>query len=104
MGYLTVKDMQKQVDDWIQKNGGYWEPLSILGQCQEELGELARVVNNLYGGRRKKLGDPEGEIGSETSDLMFALVCLLNYHHIDLESAWIKTIDARCERDKTRYK
>lgn len=104
MEYLTLREMQKQVDDWVQKNGGYWAPLSILGQCQEELGELARIVNNIYGGRRKKIGDPETQIGSEISDLFFALICMANSHHIDLESTWIQTFRERCERDKDRYK
>ena len=105
MDDLTLKSMQKQVDDWIKNEaGGYWEPLSIQAQITEESGELARVVNNLYGGRRKKVGDPETQIGSEISDLFFALVCMANYHNINLEEMWNKTISARCERDKNRYK
>jgi len=64
MGDLTIKQLQKQVDDWIKENGDYWPPLSILVQCQEELGELARVVNDLYGGRVKKLEDQNTAIGT----------------------------------------
>ncbi|MFA4953511.1 MAG: MazG nucleotide pyrophosphohydrolase domain-containing protein [Candidatus Pacearchaeota archaeon] len=102
--YLTIRDMQKQVDDWIKDNKGYWNPLSIYAQVGEESGELARVLNNLYGGRVKKLDEPEKRIGEEISDLMFALVCLANSHNIDLEESWRETIARRCERDKNRYK
>mgnify|MGYP001616495075 CR=1 FL=1 len=102
--YLTLRDMQKQVDDWIKENGGYWKPLSIQAQITEETGELARVLNNMYGGRVKKLDDPERQIGEEISDLTFALICLANSHHIDLEQAWRETISRRCKRDENRYK
>lgn len=104
MSDYTIKDLQKEVDNWIQENGGYFKPLSINAQITEEHGELSRILNNLYGGRVKKLEDPEGEIGSEICDMMFALVCLANSHNIDLEQAWKQTISTRCERDKDRYK
>jgi len=101
---LTLREIQIKVDDWIQENGGYFEPLSIMAQVSEEFGELARILNNLYGGRVKKLEDPKKEIGSEISDIMFALVCLANSHNIDLDKLWKQTISKRCERDKDRYK
>ncbi len=96
--------MQKQVDDWIGLlKVGYFPPLSIMAQISEETGELARVLNNEHGGRVKKSADPESEIGSEISDIMFALICLANSHNINLEETWKKTVGARCERDKDRY-
>lgn len=48
--YLTLKDMQKQVDNWVQQfKPAYWPPLSIQAQITEEAGELARILNNMYG-------------------------------------------------------
>lgn len=101
---LTLRKIQIEVDEWIQENGGYFKPLSIMAQISEESGELARTLNNLYGDRVKKMEDPDKEIGKEICDLMFALICLANSHNIDLDKFWKETISARCERDKNRYK
>jgi len=76
----------------------------MMAQLSEETGELARVLNNEYGGRVKKAADPEKEIGSEICDVIFALICIANSHNIDLGEAWDKTVGARCQRDKDRYK
>jgi len=96
--------MQKQVDAWVsQYDPAYFPPLSIMAQISEEAGEIARELNNLYGGRIKKEGDPKTKIGGEICDLIFALICLANSHNINLSEAWDKKISARCERDKDRY-
>jgi NTP pyrophosphatase (non-canonical NTP hydrolase) len=102
--HLTLREIQVKVDEWISENGGYFSPLSIMAQVSEESGELARILNNLYGDRVKKLQDPEKEIGKEICDLIFALICLANSNNIDLDKEWKETISARCERDKERYK
>lgn len=101
---LTLREIQLQVDDWVTKNGGYFKPLSIMAQVSEESGEIARILNNIYGDRVKKLEDPNKEIGEEICDLVFALVCLANSHNINLDKLWKEKISARCERDKNRYK
>tara|TARA_Y100000310_G_C20081741_1_gene534169 strand:- start:70 stop:408 length:339 start_codon:yes stop_codon:yes gene_type:complete len=101
---MDIVDMQKQVDEWVsQYDPAYWPPLSIIAQLSEETGELARAINNEYGGRVKKAADPKTEIGSEICDIMFALICMANSHNINLSEMWNKTIGARCERDKDRY-
>jgi NTP pyrophosphatase (non-canonical NTP hydrolase) len=101
---MDIVDMQKQVDDWVsQYDPTYFPPLSIMAQVAEETGELARSLNNEYGGRVKKAADPKTEIGSEICHVIFALVCLANSHSINLGEMWDKTIGARCERDKERY-
>ena len=100
----SLLDMQKEVDEWVsQFNPAYFPPLSIMAQISEESGELARVLNNMYGGRVKKQEDPDKKIGQEISDIMFALVCLANSHDINLTKAWQETISARCKRDENRY-
>ncbi len=101
---MTLKEMQKQVDDWVQQfDPAYWPPLSIMAQISEETGEIARLLNNQYGGRIKKSADPESEIGAEICDLMFALICLANSHNIDLDEMWNTKIKERFERDKDRF-
>ena len=101
---MTLKDCQKQVDDWVnQFETPYWPPLSILTRITEEVGELATELNDRYGGRVKKPTDDTKDIGDEISDVFFALICLANSHNIDLDKAWQRTIDKCYGRDNQRY-
>ncbi len=51
--------MQKKIDEFASKAGGYWPPLSMLARLMEETGELAREMNHAYGTKKRK---PEEEI------------------------------------------
>ena len=53
---MEIKEMQKDVDNWISKYGGYWPPLSMLARLMEETGELAREMNHTYGTKKRKYG------------------------------------------------
>jgi len=101
---MSLKDKQKQVDDWVKQfEKPYFSPLSILAQLSEEVGELARTLNNNYGDRVKKSQEPNSEIKEEICDILFALICLANSHNIDLDEAWDSKIGERCKRDNERY-
>ena len=102
--FISLREMQLEVDKWVsQFNPSYWPPLSIMAQLTEETGELARNLNNLYGGRVKKEADQVKHIGAEICDIMFALICLANSHNIDLNKSWKEAIPIRCNRDKDRF-
>jgi len=46
---------QKELAQWFKKNNWpYWKPHEILARLFEEGGELARLVNHLYGPKKKK--------------------------------------------------
>ena len=46
----SLNQMQKEVDDYIsQFKAGYFSPLANLARLTEEVGELAREINNYYG-------------------------------------------------------
>jgi len=101
---MALKEVQKDVDDWVQQfKLPYWPPLSIMAAISEETGELAGELNDRYGGRTKKPTDDTKDIGDEISDVMFALVCLANSHKIDLSESWKRTIDKCYGRDNQRY-
>src|SRR4030042_178537 len=103
--FISLRDMQLEVDNWIsQFTPAYWPPLSIMAQISEETGELARNLNNMYGGRVKKEADATKHISEEICDIIFALICLANSHNIDLDKSWKETISVRCKRDENRYK
>jgi NTP pyrophosphatase (non-canonical NTP hydrolase) len=101
---MNFKDLQKQVDDWVQQYKiGYYPPLAIIAQATEELGELAREINNRHGPRIKKSKEDCAEIGEEISDLIFAMICLANSNNIDLDESWKKKMEKCYGRDADRW-
>lgn len=101
---MAFKDIQKQVDEWInQYKIGYYHPLAIITQAVEELGELAREINNRHGPRVKKSPEDTAEIEEEIADVMFAMICMANSQGIDLDEVWKKKMDKCYGRDKDRW-
>jgi len=101
---MSLKDIQKDVENFVnQFKVGYFPPLAILAQAIEELGELAREINNRYGPRVKKSPKDTSDIEEEIVGVMFALVCLANSHKINLDEAWNKKLGKIKERDKNRW-
>lgn len=101
---MTLKDMQKQVDDWTgQFKIQYWQPHEILARLIEETGELAREINHLYGPKKKKPVEQTKELGDEMGDILFTLSCLANSKGIDLDEAFSRVMDKQYGRDNNRY-
>ena len=100
---ITLKDVQKVVDDWIgQFEEGYWQPLSMLAALVEETGELARELNDREGFKKKR--EPgDGNLDLELADVLFSLVCLANYYHVDLDSAFKAVLEKYSRRDMDRW-
>lgn len=61
----------------------------------EEVGETARLINHLYGHKKKKDSEPVQELGIE-----LAVICLANSQGIDLEEAFEKMMVKYSVRDK----
>ncbi len=102
---MDLRDMQKEVDEWVKPfNPPYWPPHQQLARLTEETGEVAREINNLHGVKKRKPGEPEGNLGQELSDVIFTVVCLANSHEVDLDAEWKKMMDQKMYgRDKDRY-
>lgn len=101
---MSMEDMQKDVEKWIsQFKIGYFKPLEIHAAISEEIGELARELNNRYGPRTKKSPEDTADIQKEISDIMFNLICLANSHNIKLNDAWKDKMDKQYGRDKNRF-
>jgi NTP pyrophosphatase (non-canonical NTP hydrolase) len=99
----TLKSIQKAVDDWIgQFEEGYWPPLSMLAAVVEETGELARELNDRAGYKKKRAPDFTN-LGLELADVLFSLVCIANYYHVDLDSAFKDALDKYSKRDMGRW-
>ncbi|KXG11019.1 hypothetical protein AT864_00102 [Anoxybacillus sp. P3H1B] len=104
MSEKTIKQLQKEVDDYIgQFKEGYFSPLAMLARLTEELGELAREVNHYYGEKPKKKSETEKTIEEELGDLLFVLICFANSLQIDLEKAHDMVMEKFQTRDQNRW-
>jgi NTP pyrophosphatase (non-canonical NTP hydrolase) len=87
----TLSEAQRHVDHWIASHGGYWDPFQNLARLCEEVGELARAVNQTHGPKRLKSGETPGDPGAELGDILWVTLCLANQLDVDLEGAWERT-------------
>ena len=95
---------QKKVDDWFKKSGWpYWQPHEIMVRLMEETGELARLINHIYGPKQKKSGEATQEMEEEIGDIIYTLICLANSQGLDLDKCTEKSISKVVTRDKDRY-
>lgn len=96
--------MQKEVDDYIsQFKAGYFSPLANLARLTEEVGELAREINHVYGEKKKKATEEENTISNELGDNLFVLLCIANSMDIDLTESFNQTMEKFNTRDKDRF-
>jgi NTP pyrophosphatase (non-canonical NTP hydrolase) len=97
-------EIQKTIDKFINKHGGYWPPLSMFAALVEEIGELARELNHLEKHKTKKLGKPQVKcLGEELADAVFSIVCLANYYQINLNEELNKVLLKYKTRDSKRF-
>lgn len=100
----TLVALQEQVDLYI--NGfeeGYFPPMELLARLTEELGELSREVQHVYGMKKKKSEEAVRSLEEETGDLLFVLICFANAQGISLEKALTTVLDKYKVRDKDRW-
>ncbi|NLP44060.1 MAG: nucleotide pyrophosphohydrolase [Peptococcaceae bacterium] len=101
---MDIKDWQKEVDQWIsQFEEGYWQPSTMMLRLMEEVGELSREINHLYGQKPKKPNEPEGNLALEMADILFIIVCMANSLNIDLEKAFKDMMEKYRQRDSNRW-
>jgi NTP pyrophosphatase (non-canonical NTP hydrolase) len=101
---ITLRQAQRLVDAWMSRQGwDYWQPLAQLARLTEELGELARLINHLFGEKPKKPGEAEQELGLEMADLLYTMICLANSQGVDLQAALERTLEKYRLRDAERY-
>lgn len=66
--------------------------------------QTARILNHVYGEKKKKPEEVHKSLESEFGDLLFTIICMANALGVDLNSAHIKTIEKCKTRDKDRFK
>jgi NTP pyrophosphatase (non-canonical NTP hydrolase) len=94
---MELNELAIKVDDFIQTQGGYWEPAWMLAALTEELGELSRSLQVFHRVRDKSTSQRSevtlSDVEEECGDIIFALLCLTNSLNIDSENTLIKTLE-----------
>lgn len=111
----TLAKAQEAVDQWIsQWEEGYWPPLSNLARLTEEVGELAREINQSHGDKPGKSGKSDKSsksdatadaqrIADELGDVLFVVVTLANSLDVDLNQALQDVLHKYGVRDAQRF-
>ena len=101
---LSLRDAQRQVDDWISTVGvRYFSELTNLAQLVEEVGEVARIMSRTYGDQSFKQTDRSDTLADELADVLFVLICIANQTDVDLTEAFRRNLDKKTTRDKDRH-
>lgn len=74
-----------------------------MAAMTEEIGEVARVVNHLYGDKKRKQEETVKDLQEELGDVLFSVVCLANSCEISLEEAFLEKLDKIYKRDNNRF-
>ncbi len=100
---ITLIEAQQMVDSWIKQYGvRYFSELTNMAVLTEEVGELARVMARTFGDQSFKQGENH-DLSDEMADILWVLICLANQTGVDLNKAFLKTIEKKTERDKYRH-
>ncbi|GEK34143.1 nucleotide pyrophosphohydrolase [Kurthia sibirica] len=101
---VTMTHMQERVDQYIgQFKEGYFPPFELLARLTEELGELSREVQNVYGMKKKKPTEAIKSLEEEFGDFLFVAICFANAQGISMNKA-LETVMHKFEtRDQHRW-
>jgi NTP pyrophosphatase (non-canonical NTP hydrolase) len=101
---MPLAPLQSRVDRWIsQFEEGYFHPLTNMARLAEEVGELARDINDRFGQKTRKPGEPEGDLAMEMADILFVIICMANREGIDLDDAFERMMRKIELRDENRW-
>jgi NTP pyrophosphatase (non-canonical NTP hydrolase) len=103
---MGMKEIQKEVNKWArQYKKPYWPIKDQMLRLQEEIGELSREINHLYGSKKKKSTESKRNLGDELSDVIFTICCMANSKGINLQEEWDRMMKEKLYgRDNERYR
>ena len=102
----TLDEYQEELDAFLEKqqyDPKYWSPLSNLARLTEEIGEVARLLNHLYGDKPKRQDEATQELPGELGDVLFTLICIANQHGVSLSQAIESALRKAQTRDIDRF-
>jgi NTP pyrophosphatase (non-canonical NTP hydrolase) len=94
--------LQAEIQHWADRywGGVYWPPHANLARLIEEVGEVARGVNQSHGPKRIKPDEAAASLSAELGDTLFVLLCLANSLGVDLQAAFEATLEKYRVRDE----
>lgn len=102
---MELQEAQEKVDSWIKQYGvRYFNELTNMSLLMEEVGEMARIIARQYGEQSFKKNEKDIQLADEMADVLFVLICLANQTGVDLDSALIKNLQKKTQRDASRHK
>jgi len=102
---MTVENMQKTVDNWINKHGvRYFNELTNMAMLTEEVGEVARIMARKFGEQSFKENETDADLGDELADVLFVLVCIANQTNVNLTESFKRNLDKKTTRDIHRHR
>ncbi len=101
---ISLEQAQLMVDEWIKSTGvRYFNELTNTAILMEEVGELARLMARTYGEQSFKESDKNRDLGDEMADILWVLICLANQTGVNLNTAFVKNLEKKSQRDATRH-
>ena len=101
---VSIPEAQRMVDEWIRTIGvRYFSELTNLAILTEEVGELARIMARTYGDQSFKKSDLGKNLGEEMADVLWVLICLANQTGVDMNKAFLESMEKKTKRDKDRH-
>ncbi len=101
---MSLDKIQEDTDKWVQQfKRPYFNIEWMLARLIEEIGEVAREINHLYG-PKKRSDEAYHNLGSELADILFTVSCMANREGINLQEVWNKMMkEKHYGRDNNRY-
>ncbi|MGM9844559.1 MAG: nucleotide pyrophosphohydrolase [Muribaculaceae bacterium] len=101
---MTIEQLQKTVDEWINTIGvKYFSPLTNMAILTEETGEVARIMARKFGDQSFKPGEKQ-DLADELADLIWVAVAIANQTGVNLTTAIKDNIAKKTLRDANRHK
>ncbi|GHU08480.1 nucleotide pyrophosphohydrolase [Alphaproteobacteria bacterium] len=99
-----IRSYQKEIDESFREQGwSYWSLLSQMARLSEEVGEVARVLNHMYGDKPKKETEAKQHLEEELADVIYTVLCIANTNEIDMDIALNGVLEKIRERDNGRF-
>jgi len=91
--HLCWKNFRKINEKLDPQRGRGWTPFAMVADLLEEAGEVAGVVKGLEGFKPPDRPKTREMLATELSDLLYMTFVLAEHYSIDLEEAFIQTVN-----------
>jgi len=91
--HLCWKNFRKINDKLDPERGKTWTPFVMVTDMLEEAGEVASAVKGLEGFKPPDKPKTKEMLATELSDLLYIIFVLAEHYEIELEEAFLQTVN-----------